>query len=162
MTYDPSWAAIIAKQEELLLFDRFTNADALTLGLYAIDAAKAFGKSFSIHIIANGATVFLYHMDGTNLENDWWMDKKMNMSRECGTSTLRLFAEMQSGIRERPWQLDDAGSYAFEGGCVPMRMRDGRVFGYMTASGASHELDHEVVVRAMARLLGVEIPTVAK
>lgn len=161
MTYDPGWPDTLKRQEELLRFGNLTNEDALTLGLYALDQARAFGKAFSVRVILHGMTVFTHHMDGTGLYHDWWMDKKLNTSRETGVSTLRLFSEIQAGLRPRPAFLDDELNYAWDGGCVPMRGPDGRVLGYVIASGASHELDHEVAVRAMARFLNVDIPSVA-
>ena len=79
-----NWLDIIRRQDELLVFPApIANHDALTLGLYAIEQAKAFGYAFAIRVIANGAIVFSHHMDGVGLNNDWWMDKKLNASREA-------------------------------------------------------------------------------
>lgn len=161
--YDPSWPGILREQDERLHFDApISNDDALTLGLYAVEQARAFGHAFSIRVICNGAISFSHHMTGVGLENDWWMDKKLNTSRETGISTLRLFSEVQAGLRPRPAFLDNLSSYAIDGGCVPMRTVDGHVFGYVIASGAPHQLDHEVATRAIARFLGVDVPSVAE
>lgn len=161
LKYKPEWLGIIKQQDELLRFDRFCNADALQMGLCAVEAAKAFGMGFSIQIIANGATVFSHHMDGTSMYNEWWMGKKLNTCRMTGVSSLRLFAEVEGGVTERPEWLDHEGNYCIDGGCVPMRMRDGQIFGYIIASGASHEMDHEVATRGVARFLGIDVPSVA-
>jgi uncharacterized protein (UPF0303 family) len=99
-------------------------------------------------------------MDGVGLENDWWMNKKLNTARETGLSTLRLYAEIQAGTRQAPAFLANKASYATEGGCVPMRTGDGHVFGYVLTSGAPHICDHEVATRAIARFLGREVPSV--
>ncbi len=156
-----NWLDIIRRQDELLVFPApIANHDALTLGLYAIEQAKAFGYAFAIRVIANGAIVFSHHMDGVGLNNDWWMDKKLNASRELGISTLRAFAEVETGVRQAPAFLSNESSYALAGGCVPMRTADGHIFGYVEASGAPHEYDHEVATHAIARLLGVDVPSV--
>ena len=158
---NPSWVGIIRRQDEDLRFERpIANHDALAIGLYAIEQAKAFGFSFSVRVIANGAIVFSHHMDGVGLENDWWMDKKLNTSRETGISTLRLYAEVQAGMREAPSFLENKSNYAIDGGCVPMRTRDGHIFGYVIASGAPHQYDHEVATSAIARFLNVDVPSV--
>lgn len=158
---EASWAGIIQKQDALLQFDRpISNDDALTIGLYAVEQARAFGYAFAIRVIANGAIAFSHHMNGVGLENDWWMDKKLNTSRETGISTLRLFAEVGAGLREAPAFLENKSSYAIDGGCVPMRTADGHVFGYVEASGAPHQYDHEVATRAIARFLNVDAPSV--
>ena len=162
-SYDPSWAAIIRRQDELLRFDRpIENHDALTLGLHAVDVARELGHNLSIRVIANGCILFSHHMDGLGLENEWWMDKKLNACREVGISTLQLYCEVEGGERERPAFLDNTSSYASDGGCVPMRTKDGHIFGYVIASGAPHRFDHECATRAIARFLGVEVPTILK
>ena len=161
MNYDASWPEILRQQDEALRFtSRISNHDALTIGLYAIEQANSFGMAFSIRVIANGAIVFSHHMDGIGLGNDWWMDKKLNTARETGLSTLRLFSEVQAGTREAPDFLENRSSYAIDGGCVPMRTTDGRIFGYVIASGAPHQYDHEVATRAIARFLNVDVPSV--
>ena len=161
LKYNPNWLDILRVQDERLRFEHFSNADALKIGLHAIEAAKEFGKGFSIRVIANGAIVFSHHMDGTSKYNDWWMDKKLNTCREVQLSSLRFFTEVEGGLRPRPNWLEYEGNYCIDGGCVPMRMKDGRVFGYVITSGASHELDHEVATRGIARFLGIEIPSVS-
>lgn len=161
--FDLSWPEIIRQQDEALRFAQpIANHDALTIGLYAIEQAKKFGYPFAIRVIANGAIVFSHHMDGVGLGNDWWMDKKLNTARETGLSTLRLFSEVQAGLREAPAFLENVSSYAIDGGCVPMRTQDGRIFGYVLASGAPHQYDHEVATRALARFLNVAVPSVVE
>ena len=109
---DRSWAEIIKQQDEALIFDSpITNKDALTIGLYAVEQGEAFGYAFAVRVIANGAIAFSHHMDGTGLENDWWMNKKLNTSRETGISTLRLFSEVEAGLREAPSFLKNKSSY---------------------------------------------------
>ena len=160
VSYDPKWLPIIQAQERLLYFDRFSNRDALQIGLNAVAAADELGYAFAIRVIANGAIVFSHHMDGTSRNNDWWMDKKLNTALLTGISTLRHYVEIEGGVRPRPDFLDFDGNYATDGGCVPMRMRDGRIFGYVIASGAPHALDHEVATRAIARFLNIEVPSI--
>ena len=52
-SYDPSWAALIRRQDALMRFERpIENHDALTLGLYAVEAARELGHNLSIRVIA--------------------------------------------------------------------------------------------------------------
>ena len=158
--YDTSWPEKVLRQDELLVFPSpVSNDSALTLGLMIVEEARKIGMDFSVRIITNGVTAFSHLMGKTGLENEWWMDKKLNTARETGVSTMRLFCEIQSGMREAPAFLDDLSSYAVDGGCVTLRDRTGHVFGYAIASGNDHQYDHEVVVRAIARFLGTEIPS---
>lgn len=159
--YDPAWVEILRRQDELLRFDEpITNRDALTLGLYALEEAERQGVRLAFRVFTKGAIVFSHHMDGVGLGNDWWMDKKLNTCRETGIANLLLFSEVEAGLREKPEYLQYEYSYAIDGGCVPLKLRDGKIFGYMLASGAPHQYDHECVVRAIARFLNVEIPSV--
>ena len=159
--FDPSWPEILRRQDALLRFDRpISNRDALTLGLYAIEAAEQLGVQLAFRVFTRGAIVFSHHMDGVGLGNDWWMDKKLNTCRETGIANLLLFSEVQSGEREAPACLENESSFAIDGGCVPLKLADGRVFGYMLASGAPHQYDHECVTRAIARFLGRQITSV--
>ena len=158
--YDTSWPEKVLRQDELLVFPSpVSNDSALTLGLMIVEEARKIGIDFSVRIITNGVTAFSHLMGKTGLENEWWMDKKLNTARETGVSTMRLFCEIQSGMREAPAFLDDLSSYAVDGGCVTLCDRTGHVFGYAIASGNDHQYDHEVVVRAIARFLGTEIPS---
>ena len=158
--YDTSWPEKVLRQDELLVFPSpVRNDSALTLGLMIVEEARKIGMDFSVRIITNGVTAFSHLMGKTGLENEWWMDKKLNTARETGVSTMRLFCEIQSGMREAPAFLDDLSSYAVDGGCVTLRDRTGHVFGYAIASGNNRQYDHEVVVRAIARFLGTEIPS---
>ncbi|MBQ3411589.1 MAG: heme-binding protein [Oscillospiraceae bacterium] len=148
------------RQDELLIFPSpVSNDSALTLGLIIVEEARKIGMDFSVRIITNGVTAFSHLMGKTGLENEWWMDKKLNTARETGVSTMRFFCEIQSGMREAPAFLDDLSSYAVDGGCVTLRDWTGHAFGYAIASGNDHQCDHEVVVRAIARFLGTEIPS---
>ena len=158
--FDPAWPEILRRQDALLRFDvPISNRDALTLGLYAVEEADKLDMKFAIRVYTRGAIVFSHHMDGVGLKNDWWLDKKLNTCRETGIANLLLFAEVEAGQRPCPDFIENESSYAIDGGCVPLKLKDGRVFGYMMASGAPHQYDHECVVRAIARFLGVEIPS---
>lgn len=159
--FDPAWTDKLRRQDALLRFDGpISNRDALTLGLYAIEEAQRLGERFAFRVFTRGAVVFSHHMDGVGLGNDWWMDKKLNTCRETGIANLLLFSEVMAGLREKPGFLENESSYAMDGGCVPLKLLDGTVFGYMLASGAPHQFDHECVTRAIARFLGVEVPSV--
>ena len=161
--YDPSWLEKLRIQDDLLIFQSpLNNSDALKLGLLAVEQAKRMGMSFSFRVIVNGAVAFSHLMDGTGLENEWWMDKKLNTVRETGISTLRLFYEITEGLRTSPPFLDNLSSYAVDGGCIPLRGREGELLGYIIASGNDHQYDHEAAAEAVARFLGVEIPSLIR
>ena len=156
-----AWPEIILRQEEILRFPQpISNSDALTLGLSAVELAKAFGQTVAIRIVVREAVAFSHLMDGLGLESAWWMDKKLNAAREMGMPTLRLYAEVHTGARQVTDFLLNETSYALDGGCVPLRARDGRIFGWFLVSGAPHQYDHEIATQAIARFLRADAPSV--
>ena len=83
----------------------------------------------------------------------------MQYHRRTGISTLRLFCEIEAGLREALAFLDNLSGYAVDGGCIPLRSLNGSVLGFIIASGNDHQYDHEVAARAAARFLETEIPS---
>lgn len=156
----PDWPAIIAKQEELLRYGEFTRDMAWELGLkiHAL-AQEKYKKGAAIQILEDGIVIFASKMPGTDAENDWWMGKKLAVSRLTGTSSLRAYVEAQAGLRAPEWE-ERPGNYAACGGCFPVFRADGRTpVCHVLVSGMEHREDHQIIVDAMAWQLGLEVPS---
>ncbi len=155
------WLELVAKQEELLVFDKFDREDMLALGLKIIELAKTkYGHGVAVRIFAEGATTFYHMMDGSSLENDWWMNKKLNGCLITGVSSIRATLEREYGIRKTEEWMKNEGNYALCGGCIPVRLKSGDIAGYAMVSALPHETDHQLVADAMAEFLGVQIPSI--
>lgn len=157
---EKSWLPILEAQEKLLRFDSFGNEDALAIGMKIIELAKEkYKKAAAIRICIDDTVVFAYKMPGTNSENDWWMDRKRNVSRMTGISSLRACVEIAEGLRVPTWsgREDD---FALCGGCMPVFMRDGQSYAFILVSGMHHQEDHQIIADALSDYLGLKIDSV--
>ena len=155
------WLEPVLKQEELLVFDKFDRDDVLALGLKVIDVAKnKYGHGVAVRIVSEGATTFYHMMDGSSLENNWWINKKLNTCQKTGVSTMRAALEFEYGIRKPEEWIRNEGNYVLCGGCIPVKLKNGEIAGYVLVSALPHERDHQLVADAMAEYLGVKIPSI--
>ena len=137
----------------------FNREQALELGLTIIDLAKnKYKKGAAIRIVEDNTVIFEYKMETTNPENDWWMGKKLAVSLQTGTSSLRAYVEGKTGLRKPFWEARPE-NYAACGGCFPVIMESGEIFARVLVSGMDHEEDHQIIADAMAMQLQKEIPS---
>lgn len=160
--WKPEWVQILARQEETLRYAAFSREDALELGLKIIQLVQDRGwGAAAIRIVEDNTTIFSYKMPGTSAENDWWMDRKLAVSRRGGCCSLRAYVEAEAGLREAFWEARPA-NFAACGGCFPVLMGDGTApWAYVLVSGLAHYHDHQVIADAMSWQLHREIPSVA-
>ena len=156
---EADWPEKIARQEQILRYATFNREQALELGLTILELAKnKYKKGAAIRIVEDNTVIFEYKMETTNPENDWWMGKKLAVSLQTGTSSLRAYVEGKTGLREPFWQARPE-NYAACGGCFPVIMENGEIFARVLVSGMDHAEDHQIIADAMALQLGKEIPT---
>ena len=159
---ESDWPEKIARQEEILRYPTFTRKQALELGLCIAELAeKKYQKGAAIRIVEDNTVIFEYKMETTNPENDWWMGKKLAVSLQTGTSSLRAYVEGKAGLREAFW-LKRPENYAACGGCFPVIMESGEIFARVLVSGMAHEEDHQIIADAMSIQLGKEAPSIIK
>ena len=159
--WKPEWLEIVQRQEELLRVERMNASDALRLGLIMERVAREkFGKPAALRIFANGQLTFSFLMDGTDLNNCWWMDKKLNTCRLSGVSSLRTMLELATGERAMEPEFELTNNFALCGGCFPLRNRAGKLLGWALCSGLPHQCDHQLLASSLAEFLSVEIPEI--
>ena len=160
-SYKPQWEEILKQQEEILRVEKMSAEDALALGVIMSGLAKEkYQKPIAIRIILGGHVGFSFLMDGTSMNNEWWMDKKLNTCRATGASSIRSLVELAEGIRPMESEFENEGDYALCGGCFPLRNAAGKLLGYVLASGMPHECDHQLIVDALAEFLNVSVPSI--
>lgn len=158
---EPQWLEIVQQQEQALRFERFSREDALSIGLEIIRLAKeVYHKSAAVYVVEDDVLIFSYKMPRTSLENDWWMRKKLNVSKRTGVSSLLSLLEARAGLRPAVWESGDEGSFAACGGCFPVHRTEGVDNAYILVSGMAHEEDHQIMVDAISRHLGVAVGTI--
>ena len=161
--YEKKWLDAVRTQEELLRADSFSADDALRLGLQMVRLARdVYREPIAIRIILGGHTAFSYLMDGTDSNNEWWMDKKLNTARMSGMSSLRTLMEVAEGNIPCEKEYEIENDYALCGGCFPLRSTNGRLLGYVESSGMAHQRDHQLIADALSELLGIKAPEIEK
>lgn len=153
MTPDERIAAMAAEEEQLQ-FERFTNEDALQLGLFIVDEAKKAGKLITTDISRQGQRLFLHAMEGTTIGNEDWIRRKNNTALQFGKSSWRFALE----LRQQGRTVADLGlsgdDYAAAGGAFPLAIRGEGIVGTITVSGLPDQEDHDLLIRALRRYLG--------
>lgn len=147
-----------AKEEELLCFDKFSNEDALALGLKIVEKAKQRNAAVAIDIEVNGVQLFHYNMPGSNKRHAMWIRRKQNMVQVSQCSTLHAMYQLirDNKDQEKDWRLNNA-EYGSIGGGFPITLKGTGIIGAVACSGLAHTDDHQLLVDSIAELLGVNL-----
>ena len=141
-------------QEQELQFDRFSNEDAVALGLSLYETAKKNNLPVTIDITRNGHQLFHLSMPGTSPDNDQWVARKIKLVNRMGMSSFRVGTLLRSlGMTlEERFELSHY-EYAAHGGCFPVILKGTGHIGTVTISGLAQEDDHAMVVDAIRAYL---------
>lgn len=156
----PQLGKAIQSQEQTLVFEHFTNNDALELGLMMVKKAKQENKTITIDIQRNGQQLFHYALTGTAPENDIWIKRKNEVTRRSNRSSLAMWYWQEEGWMKNDfhmsyiemWGLDSEEAMNL-GGAFPLTVKGVGVVGTITVSGLPHFLDHKFVVDSIGTYL---------
>ncbi|MGB8817035.1 MAG: heme-degrading domain-containing protein [Rhizobiaceae bacterium] len=144
-------------QEKALVFERFSEKDALEIGLSIVRTLQAEGKSGLIDVSLWDRQLFAFAMAGTSFDNADWVRRKVNVVRRFHVSSYRKALEMTDAGRVFTAAFGtDPMDYAAAGGGFPVRLKDGPVIGCVTVSGLPQREDHQTAVNAIASHLGLD------
>lgn len=150
--------AELAKQESQLQFERFTHEMAHDIGeqLYALALTRHL--PVSIDIKRNGQQLYHAALEGSQVDNDYWIMRKSNVVARFGISShhMSLILESQNKSLEQTYFLDPS-EYAAHGGSFPIILKNSGVIGSITVSGLPSEHDHALVVEVLSTYLGVAL-----
>jgi len=151
---------LIAEQERLLHFASFSAETAWAVGsaLRAEALARKAGMTFEIQIA--GRTLFACSTEGAAPGQADWIRRKRNVVMRFGRSSYAVGLQLQlegKTIEERHGlTLTD---FATHGGGVPILLAGTGLVGSVVSSGLDQRADHGLVVKVMAEVLGVEVPS---
>ena len=151
---------ITEQQEELLRFRKFSNRDALDLGNFIVDRIREKKLELAVAIRRlNGAILFHHMTEGTNINNQNWMERKFNTVSLMERSSLGVWAlSLITGETVAVHGLSEA-EYVFVGGGFPIRLQTGEIAGVLTVSNLHHIEDHQFIVDSLSKWLNVrEVP----
>ena len=143
--------ADLLAEETTLTLPRFSEADALRLGMILVDLAKALPVVINIR---NGHRTFFHAaLPGSAALNDNWARRKSNTALLAGRASL-IVGRMNAD-KERTLATDGLAEvdYADHGGAVPIFVMGVGMVAVATVSGLPQVEDHQLVVRGILALL---------
>ena len=149
--------AVLAKQEELLQFNAFDAATAWSLGESIKSYCEARNLAVAIEIRLCQNTVFFYAMSGTSPNNVDWARRKRNTTELQQRSSYAVGLALKEGETLESQSGLPLRDYAHHGGSVPIRVKGVGCVGAATISGLPQRDDHNLVVQAIADLIGVNL-----
>jgi len=156
--YKAEWLEALRSQEEVLRLEKLTGDDALAIADIMIRLAREkYQHPIAIRIISGGMTVYSHLMDGTSHYNDWWMDKKLNVCRMTGKSSIHTLVEVATKAVPMEPEFENEDSHALCGGGFPIRNAAGKLIGYVLCSGMKHYFDHQLIVDALCAFTGKSV-----
>lgn len=156
MPQPDSALAAIARQEQLLQFESFSNDTALEIGLKLVAMAREKQQAIAVNITRNGTLLFYHGMTGTSSEHQDWIRRKSNLVNRTGHSSFYIHTE----VKNKGGDIDaiatlDARDYAAHGGSFPLIVKGAGAVGTITVSGLPGVQDHALVVAALKAYLKI-------
>ena len=146
---------VTEQQEKVLVFEHFSNKDALTLGSFLTSRVYDQGLELAIAIRRiNGAILYQHMTDGTSLNNQNWMERKFHTVSMMERSSLGSWAVSNLTGETLPVHGLSESTYVFCGGGFPIRLATGEVVAILTVSNLPHMEDHQFIVKALSEWLG--------
>ena len=147
----------LAKQEDILVFDRFDEDTAWAIGSKLVGVAQAQGAPVAINIRTSDRTLFHASLPAAKPANDSWARRKSNLVLREHESSMRFGLALKAKGKTLADHGIDFADFADHGGSFPIRVAGVGVIGAITVSGlASHE-DHGMIVGVLAEHLGVSV-----
>ncbi|KAG0356081.1 hypothetical protein BC939DRAFT_438017 [Gamsiella multidivaricata] len=148
--------SLLAEEKELH-FPRFTNSDALDLGLKLVMLVKDKGpyKGVTIMISRNGQVLFQHAMEGTTVDNENWIRRKANTVVRLQHSSYyigRLLASKGETEMEKTYKVPMT-DYACHGGGFPLLIKDVGCVGAIVMSGLKQDEDHALVAQGIREMI---------
>jgi uncharacterized protein (UPF0303 family) len=145
---------LLLEQENTLQFTRFDSQTAWRLGSYLVQRSKKDNLGIVVDISLSGHCLFHYSANGTSLDNDTWIARKIRTVLRFGHASYymgcKLALEGTSGAAR--YYLDER-DYCFHGGGFPIILKGTGVIGSLAVSGLKQEQDHDLAVQALAYIL---------
>jgi uncharacterized protein (UPF0303 family) len=132
--------------------------DGRTLHDLALVLLKRAPAPICVKIVLGRRTVAMLAQDGTNGDNERFLDLKLNTVFNCGHSSLWWFHHLRGTGRtlaEVNWA--DPAEVIDMGGGVPLTAHD-QVVGAVAISGLPHEDDHALIIAAAAEVMATAQP----
>ncbi len=131
----------------------FTQADAVALGLIAVERARDASLPIVIEVRRLGQVAFRAAMPGSRRDSDGWIERKARVVERFEDSTLavRVKYEERGTTFTDSTGLDEL-QYAAHGGGVPIAVAHVGIVGGMYVSGLPQVDDHDLAIACLREL----------
>jgi len=142
------------REEQRLVFDRFSREDAFRLGCLLYENSKKYPAPCCFEITVNGLVVFRYFPQGTIPDSELWLMRKRNSVNLMHMSSLHFMAWLEARQESLEGRKLDTDQYAAGGGGFPIILKGTGVIGSICVSGMpDHMTDHQLLVDCIAEFL---------
>ena len=150
--------ARVEEDERRLQFRAFSDDDAFTLGVQMRALAVERTHAIAIDIARGEQRLFHTALPGTSAHNGVWIERKKRTVREWAASSYAVglrfpLLDAPYSLETAPWM--DPRSYSGSGGGFPLVVAGAGLIGTVAISGLRHDLDHDFIVDALERFLGI-------
>jgi uncharacterized protein (UPF0303 family) len=150
----------LVEQELRLVFDRFDEDTAWTVGSLLRQRARTAGLPVAVSVRRNGQRLFHAALPGSSADNDGWLERKSAVVDRYGWSSLRVGESFR--VDGKSFDTDsrlDPTRFAAHGGAFPVLVAGVGCVGTVAVSGLPQREDHRLVVQALEEVLGAPPPT---
>jgi uncharacterized protein (UPF0303 family) len=140
-------------EEKILKLSSLTNTDAIEIGEIATTLGKQRKLPIAIQVRIGDWIVFHASLEGSKIENDWWINRKVAvvMLKQHSTMYERVSAEESGADWYKENNLTDE-THAIHGGALPLITEDG-FKGILIISGLPQVEDHLFAVEVLTEFL---------
>ncbi len=147
--------AVVAAQENALVFDRFGADEAWRVGSALREEALRRGAAMTFEVRVAGRILFLAATEGAPAGQLDWIRRKRNVVERFNKSSYAVGLELeQTGKTIEDRHGLTLADYAMHGGAFPILITGTGCVGSVIASGLHQRVDHAMVVSALAQLHG--------
>lgn len=152
---------ILEEQENTLVFNSFTNEDALKLGIILTEVTKQTTAPLSMRVFIDDTIVFQYTMEGDSERRFGWTERKYNLIKETKHSSMHGKVRALY-LNELQDLYNNKEIYGFGCGGFPIIVKDKGIVGAVAVSGLPDPKDHLYVVEALEKMLNVSTTRIPK
>lgn len=146
---------VLLEQEQQLRCKGFDSASAWELGSWIVGKALAEALPIAVDITIGGRCLFHWSSNGAIIDNAFWIERKKRSVMRFAHSSLYLGRRLaKEGRTAYEKHYVDEADYGFHGGSFPIFVEGTGLVGAVTVSGLKQEDDHDLVVEALAVMLG--------
>ncbi|MBG6215801.1 uncharacterized protein (UPF0303 family) [Arthrobacter sp. CAN_A6] len=133
-----------------LHFERFSNNDAISLGMRLVDLGTDRALPIAVDIRRSDHVIFHAALDGATPDNDLWLRAKSRTAARYAIPSLLVGLRARlGGGRAEDNPLFDTAIYAAHGGSFPFYVHGAGPVATVTVSGLPQLQDHNLVVEAL-------------